>query len=216
VIGEVVGEVWRLFVARFWRTLIIVALLLAPIELVVLLLEPDFDSFGRWAAWVALVAGAGFVSFPWVIGALVHDAAKDDRTPVGAYRRTAGHLADLIVSSVVTTVGIVLGLLALVAPGLILLSRWALVVPLIVLDGASWREALRRSNQLVRGRTWSVVAVFVVLTLIAAAVVAVPVTVGYFVIEGVLGAWIATLAIDTVVIAFFSFGPLVLYRRFTG
>jgi len=35
------------------------------------------------------------------------------------------------------------------------------------------------------------------------------------VLENVLGAWLATLAIDTVGIAFYSFAPLVLYRRFT-
>ncbi len=187
---------------------------MAPIELVVLLLEPDFDSFGRWAAWVALTAVVGLVSFPWVIGALIHDAANDDETPIAAYRRTAGQLPDLIVSSVVTTVGIALGTLALVVPGLILLSRWALVVPLIVLDGASWRESLRRSNELVRGRTWSVFGVFVVLTLIGAALVAIPTAIGYLWIGGVVGAWLATVAIDTVGIAFYSFAPLVLYRRF--
>ncbi|MDP9491509.1 MAG: glycerophosphoryl diester phosphodiesterase membrane domain-containing protein [Actinomycetota bacterium] len=213
MVGAVVGEVWRLFLARFWRTLVIVALLLAPIELVVLLLEPDFDSLGRWAAWVALIAVVGLISFPWVIGALVHDAAESDPTPVEAYRRTAGHLPDLILSSVVTTVGIALGTLALIVPGLVLLARWALVVPLIVLEGASWREALSRSNDLVRGRTWPVLGVFVVLTLIGAVVIAVPVVLGYVVVEGVLGAWLATLAIDTVVIALYSFAPLVLYRR---
>ena len=215
MVREVVGEVWRLFLARFWRTLVIVALLLAPIELVVLLLEPDFDSLGRWAAWVGLTAVLGLVSFPWVIGALVHDAAESDPTAVAAYRRTAGHLRDLIASSIVTTVGIVVGMLALVVPGLILLSRWALVVPLIVLEDASWRDALRRSNELVRGRTWSVFALCVVLALICVALTAIPAAIGYALIGGVLGAWLATVAIDTVFIAFFSFGPLVLYRRFT-
>jgi hypothetical protein len=215
LIGEVVGEVWRLFLARFWRTLVTVGVLLAPLELVVLLLDPGFDLGARWWAWVGLTAGVGLVFFPWVIGALIHDAAQGDPSVVDAYRRTSGQLRDLAISALVTTVGILLGTLALVVPGLILLSRWALVVPLIVLDGASWREALSRSNDLVRGRTWEVLGVFVLLTLIGAAVVAVPVTVGYLVIEGVLGAWLATLAIDTVSIAFYSFAPLVLYRRFT-
>jgi hypothetical protein len=215
LIGEVVGEVWRLFLARFWRTLVTVGVLLAPLELVVLLLDPGFDLGARWWAWVGLTAGVGLVFFPWVIGALIHDAAQGDPSVVDAYRRTSGQLRDLAISALVTTVGILLGTLALVVPGLILVSRWALVVPLIVLDGASWREALSRSNDLVRGRTWEVLGVFVLLTLIGAAVVAVPVTVGYLVIEGVLGAWLATLAIDTVSIAFYSFAPLVLYRRFT-
>jgi hypothetical protein len=43
--------------------------------------------------------------------------------------------------------------------------------------------------------------------------VALPVIVGYVVLGGVLGAWIATLAINTVFIAFYSFAPFSLYRK---
>ncbi len=212
------AEVWRLFLGRFWRTLVIVAALLAPLELLVLLLDPGFDSRALgWWAWVGLTAAVGLVFFPWVIAALVHDAGAGvgDPTPVDAYRRTASQLPDLVISAVVTTMGILLGTLALIVPGLLLVARWALVVPLIVLEGASWRESLRRSNELVRGQTWSVLGVFVLLTLIGAVLVAVPVAIGYLALENVLGAWIATLAIDTVGIAFYSFAPLVLHRRFT-
>jgi hypothetical protein len=214
VVGELVREVWRLFVARFWRTLIIVALLLAPLQLVVKLLDPDLSSVDQgWWVWVAVSATVTLVAFPWVIGSVVHDVAAGDRSPAGAYARTASRLPDLVISAAVTTVGILLGTLALVVPGLLLMARWALVVPLIVLEGVSWRTSLSRSNELVRGRTWSVVGIFVLLTAIAAVLVLVPVLVGRYVLGGVLGAWFATLAIDTVAIAFYSFAPFVLYRR---
>jgi len=52
-----------------------------------------------------------------------------------------------------------------------------------------------------------------VLALIGAALVAAPVLLGYFVLEGIFGAWLATLAIDTVSVALFSFAPFVLHRR---
>jgi hypothetical protein len=113
----------------------------------------------------------------------------------------------------VTTVGILLGMIALVVPGLILMARWALVVPLIVLERAPWRLALSRSNELVRDRTRTVVAIFVLLTLIGLALIAIPLAVGYFLLENVIGAWLATLAVDTVFIAFYAFAPFVLYRR---
>jgi hypothetical protein len=214
MVREVVREVWRLFLARFWRTLLIVLLLLAPLELAVALLDPDFSSFAHgWWAWVGLSAAVTLVGFPWVVGAVVHDVGAGDRAATDAYRRTASRLPDLVISAVVTTVGILLGTLALVVPGLLLMARWALIVPLIVLEAMPWRAALARSNELVRGRTWSVVGIFVVLTLIASGLVAVPVLVGYLAFENVLGAWLATLAIDTVAIAFYSFAPLVLYRR---
>lgn len=212
MVGDVVRESWRLFRTRFWRTLITVALLLAPLELAVHLFDPELVSEDWWL-WVGLTAALVVVAFPWVIGAVVHDVATDDRTPAQAYQRTAGHLPDLAISALVTTVGILLGTIALVVPGLILVARWALVVPLIVVGGTSWREALRRSNELVRGRTMQVLAIFVVLTAIGAALVAVPLLLAYYVVGGVLGAWLAALAVDTVAVAFYAFAPFVLYRR---
>jgi hypothetical protein len=214
VIWEVVREVWRLFRARFWRTLITVAVLLAPLELAVHIVDPNLVS-DDWWLWVGMTAALVVIAFPWVIGAVVHDVAADDRTPAAAYRRTAGRLPDLAISALVTTFGIILGTFALVVPGLILVARWALVVPLIVVGGASWRQALARSNDLVRGRTLEVIAIFVVLTLIGAALVALPLLVAYFVIGGVVGAWLAALAVDTVAVAFYAFAPFVLYRRLT-
>jgi hypothetical protein len=214
MVRDVVREVWRLFLARFWRTLVIVLLLLAPLELAVALLDPDFSSFAHgWWVWVGVSAAVTLVAFPWVVGAVVHDVGEGDRAATDAYRRTASRLPDLVISAVVTTVGILLGTIALIVPGLLLMARWALIVPLIVLEAMPWRAALARSNELIRGRTWSVIAIFVVLTLIGAGLVAVPVLVGYLAFENVIGAWLATLAIDTVAIAFYSFAPFVLYRR---
>jgi hypothetical protein len=215
--SSVVAEVWRLFVSRFWRTLIVVLLLLAPLELGVALLDPDLTSvdYGWWV-WVGVSAAVTLVAFPWAIGALVHDVAEADGPVTQPYARTWDRLRDLILSALVTTVGIALGIVALVVPGLILFARWALVVPLIVLERLPWRAALGRSNELVRGQTGRVLVVFALLTLIALALAAVPVLVGYFVLEGVLGAWLATLALDTAFIAFYSFAPFVLYRRLAG
>jgi hypothetical protein len=212
VVREVVGEVWRLFRARFWRTLIIIALLLAPLELAVELVDPGLAE-DDWWLWVATTAALTLVAFPWVFGAVVHDVAAGDRMPTDSYARTARRLPDLAISALVTTVGILLGTIALIVPGMLLMARWALIVPLIVLEGASWRRALARSNELVRGRTWTVVGIFAAITVIGVALVAPPVAVGYYVLGGVIGAWLATVAIDSVFIALYAFAPIVLYRR---
>ncbi|HEV3480572.1 MAG TPA: glycerophosphoryl diester phosphodiesterase membrane domain-containing protein [Gaiellaceae bacterium] len=214
MVGEVVRDSWRLFLERFWRTLLIVALLLAPLELLIAIFDPDFGSLALgWWAWVAATSAVTLVAFPWVIGAVVHDIAEADRTATDPYRRTVDRLPDLVLSALVTTIGILLGTIALIVPGLILMARWALVVPLIVLERQPWRVALSRSNQLIKGQTGSVVAIFVLLTLIGAVLVAIPVLVGYGVLGGVVGAWVAAMAINTVFIAFYSFAPFILYRR---
>jgi hypothetical protein len=80
LIAGVVGEVWRLFRARFWRTLMIVALLLAPLELLIAVLDPNFTSLAPgWWVWVGFTSAITLVAFPWVLGALVHDVAEGDR-----------------------------------------------------------------------------------------------------------------------------------------
>jgi hypothetical protein len=215
MVGEVVGESWRLFLGRFWRTLLIVGLVLAPLELALAILDPEFSSSGggAWVAWVVASSAITLVAFPWIIGAVVHDVARGDQGATDPYRHTKDRLFDLVISALVTTVGIALGTIAFVVPGLILMARWALVVPLIVLERSPWRAALARSNELVRGRTGRVLAIFALLTLIGVALVAVPVIVGYWVIGGVFGAWLATMAINTVFIAFYSFAPFSLYGK---
>jgi hypothetical protein len=217
MVTEVVRESWRLFLARFWRTLIVVALLLAPLELALALIDPELSrGSAGWWLWIAFSSAITLVAFPWIIGAVVHDVATGNRTPTEPYARTRDRVPDLLVSAVVTTVGILLGLIVLIIPGLILMARWALIVPLIVLEHAPWRVALARSNRLVQGRTGAVLAIFVLLTLIGIALVAIPVAVGYFLLGGVIGAWLATMAINTVFIAFYAFAPFVLYRKLTG
>ena len=66
-----------------------------------------------------------------------------------------------------------------------------------------------------RGQTWSVAGIFVVLTLIMLAIAVPPLVVASFWLDNVLGAWLSTLILDTVCVAFYAYAPFVLYGRFT-
>ena len=52
---------------------------------------------------------------------------------------------------------ILLGLIALVVPGIILLLRYALLDPVVVLEGAKGADARRRSAELAKGRRWQII-----------------------------------------------------------
>ena len=106
-----------------------------------------------------------------VQGALV-EAVRDlheGRPPadVRAYTdRSRGRLGTLVGASLLYGLGVAVGLLAFVVPGLILVARWALVVPLVMIEGRSVREAFGRSSQLVTGQTGRVLALVVVANVI--------------------------------------------------
>ncbi len=81
-----------------------------------------------------------------------------------AARPAVGRVA---VTSIVAGIAIGIGLVLLIAPGLYLLTIWAVIVPVIVIEGAGTGAAFSRSQELVKGHFWQVfgtlILVFVML-----------------------------------------------------
>jgi Membrane domain of glycerophosphoryl diester phosphodiesterase len=111
--------------------------------------------------------------------------------------------------SLLTGVGVALGLFLLVLPGLILFTRWSLAVPAVMLEGRTPRDAMRRSAELVKGHRWQVFTVF--LTVTAGALGA------SFLLErilaGPLGLWAALTLAATLTTPFAAHALNVVYYR---
>jgi uncharacterized membrane protein len=73
-------------------------------------------------------------------------------------------------AAIVYGLGVAGGMLLLLVPGLVLLTFWAVVAPVIVVERRKVFDAFGRSRQLVRGVGWSVFWVIVIAFLIAAVV----------------------------------------------
>ena len=65
--------------------------------------------------------------------------------------RVARVLAVVVAAQIVAGIGIGVGLLAFVVPGVYLWIRWAVVAQVAALEHTDWMGALRRSGELVRG-----------------------------------------------------------------
>lgn len=82
----------------------------------------------------------------------------------------------LIGVGILAGIAIGIGFLLLVIPGLILLTIWAVIAPVIVVERSGVMDSFGRSRELVRGNGWQVFGVIFVVFLISA------------VVAGVLGA----------------------------
>ena len=164
--GEVLGEAWALY-KRHWRHLIPIAFL------VYLLLSVFTLLLALLLGWLGIIAGV-FVSLAgvfWLQGALVIavEDIRDGRADLSireTLSRVRPRMNTLGVAGILAAIAITIGLLLLVVPGLVLFTWWALIVPVIMLEGATIGGAFGRSRELVRGNGWSVFGLIVLTILI--------------------------------------------------
>jgi hypothetical protein len=76
------------------------------------------------------------------------------------------YLLPVIGASLLAGIGIAIGLVLLIVPGLVLLTFWCLIVPFIVLTGSGVFEAFGNSWRTVRGYAWRVFGTYVLVFLI--------------------------------------------------
>jgi hypothetical protein len=75
-------------------------------------------------------------------------------------------IGPVAIASILAGIAITIGLFLLIVPGLILLTIWAVIIPVIVIERSGALESFGRSQQLVRGRGWQVFGTLVLLYII--------------------------------------------------
>ena len=161
----VLGEAWSLYKTQ-WRHLLpiafVVYLLLSLLTLLLALL----------LGWLGAIAGA-FVSLAgtfWVQGALVVaiEDLRDGRPDLSVSEtlsRVRPRMNALAIGGILASIGITIGFILLIVPGLVLLTWWLFIVPVIMLEGRSATESFGRSRELVRGNGWNVFGL-IILTIV--------------------------------------------------
>ena len=69
----------------------------------------------------------------------------------------------LIGLAIVSGIGIMLGFVLLIVPGIILLLMWSVAVPTLVIERVGVFEALRRSYELTRGAKWRIFGLAIII-----------------------------------------------------
>ncbi|HLI40689.1 MAG TPA: hypothetical protein VKV35_03485 [Streptosporangiaceae bacterium] len=118
-------------------------------------------------------------------------------------------------ASILASIGIAIGFVLIIVPGLILLTFWSLIVPWIVIGGTGPLQAFSRSWRTVRGYGWSVFGTYVLVFLIL--------IVGEIVLSAILFAlpyaarsFISNLVVDTLVAPFIAAVVTLVYYRLTA
>lgn len=121
--------------------------------------------------WLTLVVGVIVATlYQGMVVALIRDVRDGRReTSIGQLMRGAlPVMGSLIAAGILSALGIAVGFILLVVPGLFLITIWAVIAPVIVIERTGVLAAFGRSRELVRGNGWPVFGSVVVAGLIVA------------------------------------------------
>jgi len=176
-VGEVISETFSIYgrhVGALIGSAIVVFLIVGILTAVLAGPARDELSWGELllvllAIIIRVAAAALYTGF---VVRLVEDARAGRRdVSVGRlFSSAAPAIPALIIMSILFGIGVGIGFILLVIPGLILLTIWALTAPAIVVERVGPIESFGRSRQLVRGEGWSVFWTIVVVWLITAVI----------------------------------------------
>jgi hypothetical protein len=213
--GAIFGEAWEMYKAH-WRTFLplafIVYVVLALVSLVLAIL----------LGWLGVLLGGlvGIVGVFWLQGALV-EAVQDvrdgraDLTLGETFQRVQPKLGTLIGAGLLAGLGVAVGLLLFIVPGIYLLVLWCMIVPVIVLEGAGVMDSFGRSRELGRGNGWNIAGVIglLVLTWIAANII---VAIALFWIPDDAQGFFQSLVTNTLVVPFVALALTLTYYTLHG
>jgi hypothetical protein len=91
---------------------------------------------------------------------------RRDASPGQLLRAVGPVFGQLIAAAILAGVGIGIGFVLLIVPGLILLTIWSVTAPVVVIERPGAVRALGRSRELVRGNGWNVFAVILLLVIL--------------------------------------------------
>jgi len=207
-ISEVLGEAFALYRRLFRRSVVVAGLIFVVVALAQALAARSGTAIALFVSLLLSLVGGLLVQ-----GALV-EVVRDLRegrppAPVNEYYdRTRGRLGTLVGASIAYGFGVLFGFVLLVIPGLIAIARWSLIVPLVMIEKLGWRDAFRRSSELVRGQTGRVLALVVIADIIVAVVSS---FFGFF--PGFVGAWVGGTVAGAIAVPFEAYVLTVLYYR---
>jgi hypothetical protein len=168
--GVVFRRVWKIYVDQANVLMPAAAVVFVFTGILTTVLLSSTAGLAVVALLISLIATTLFTGMIVELVADVQDGRRD-ATPGQLLRAVQPVFWQLVLVGIVAGVGVVIGLILLIVPGLILLTLWSVAAPVVVLEHPPGLGALSRSRALVRGNGWQVFGVIfllgVLLTVVA-------------------------------------------------
>jgi len=213
-LSGVLDEAWRMYKAHA-RHLLAIAFVIYLVAAVIAALLALAGTFG------SLLGGLVAIIAAFLLQAALVKAVQDVRDgrvdlSIGETVSAATpYLGSVVLASFLAGIAIAIGLVLVIVPGLYLMTIWAVIVPVIVIEGSGALASFGRSQQLVRGRGWHV---FATLVLVYVILLVVNLVLGliFSALPHVLGSGLSSIISGTLIAPFLALVVTLVYYRLSG
>jgi hypothetical protein len=140
---------------------------------------------------------------------------RDGRTDLSigeTVREAVPYIAPVAGASILAGIAITIGLLLIIVPGLFLITIWAVIVPVIIIERSGALASFGRSRQLVRGHGWHVFGTLVLVYIIML-VVNIVLGIIFSALPHVLGDGLSSVISGTLISPFLAIVVTLVYYR---
>lgn len=171
-LGELLSAALQLYRQHWVTFAAITAVIIVPWEIVYFSATQNAEQYAGWPAAMQVIES--FAIMPLIAGALAKAIADAfvgvEPTTGSTFAHVAPRLGTLIGVGILTTAAVLLGFLLLIVPGIIIGTRLFAGTTVATLEGTGVTDSMRRSWDLVTGRTGQVLLALIVAGLLAAMV----------------------------------------------
>jgi len=198
-VGKVIGDAFSLYGSNFLPLIGVGFVIFFLFGIVTGFLTDEGGFVLQFIATILeLIATAIYTGFVVKLVQDVRDGRRD--STVGELISAAmPAIGGLIIFGLLFGLGVGIGLILLIIPGLYLMTIWAVGSPAIVVERRGVIEAFGRSHELVKGQAWTVFGVIVCVFLIRIAAVLIAAAIG-----GAIGGVAGAIIVGILVLALFA------------
>ena len=212
--GDVLNETFAVYGQNAAALLGGSALVFIVVGVVAALLESMGGVIGSLLG--SIVRMIGYAIFVGFVVHLVQDVrdGRRDHSVGDLFSAASPAIVALIIFGILYGIGVGIGFLLLIVPGLFLLTMWSVGAPAIVVERIGAIDAFGRSWGLVKGNGWSVFGALILILIIVIIIQMVLVLIGAAI--GLGGAIVASVIAGIITAPIFSIAVSIIYFELAG
>jgi hypothetical protein len=208
------GEAWLMYKAHA-RYLLVLAFCIYLGAAVLAALLGLAGDVGAFLGWIASMFAAFLLQAALVKAVQDEREGRREMTIADTVNAALPYLGAVAIASFLASIAFAIGWILLVIPGLWLMTIWAVIVPVIVIERAGAFESFGRSQDLVRGHGWQVFFTLVILWVIQF-VAGLLLDVIFLALPGAFRDGLSTVIAGTVIAPFAAIVVTLIYYRLAG